>query len=173
MGSADLGPEGVQEVLLRPRLPGKLLLLVGSALFTAGGIWMIHEQKSSGWFVAIIFGIFTAVAGVQLFPGSDFLRLTPDGFTMKAMFRTTSTRWKDVSGFGVVKMQQHGFLTVNTMVGFDYVDSYDRSRIGRNLARAMTGCEAALPNLYGLRAEELASLMNSWREYHAGARSPA
>jgi hypothetical protein len=31
--------------------------LVISALFTAGGVWMINDNRSEGWFVAIFFGL--------------------------------------------------------------------------------------------------------------------
>jgi hypothetical protein len=165
--TAGLGPEGVAEFILRPRRGGTLLYLAVSGLFTGGGTWMVREGEKLGWWVAAFFGLCTAVFLVQLVPGSACLRLTPDGFEMRALFRSSSLRWTDVRGFGVVRMKQHGFLTVHTMVGFDFSDSYDRSRAGRALARAVAGCEGALPDLYGLKAEALASLLNAWRDRHA------
>jgi hypothetical protein len=89
-----------------------------------------------------------------------YLTLTPEGFTMCNLFRKTTIPWDVVDEFFVVTMKQHG-LTVRHLVGFNYVASYDRSRIGRSIAKAMTPCEAALPDTYGKKPQELANILNS------------
>jgi hypothetical protein len=42
--------------------PMRLLTLGGSALFVAGGVWMITSGDSSGWFVAGFFGLCFLIA---------------------------------------------------------------------------------------------------------------
>ena len=51
-------------------------------------------------------------------------------------------------------------MTAHKMVAFNFVHSYDRSRIGGQISTAIAGCEGALPNTYGRKAEELAESLN-------------
>lgn len=46
------------------------------------------------------------------------------------------------------------------MVGFNFVESYDKNRLGRRLASVIGKCEGALPDTYGKKVEVLARLMN-------------
>jgi hypothetical protein len=56
-------------------------------------------------------------------------------------------------------------------VGFDFAPGAEPA--GSRLASRLTGVQGALPNTYGLKAEELADLMNRWREEHASGRGPS
>ena len=49
------------------------------------------------------------------------------------------------------------------MVMFNYAESYQGALAVRRINAALTGFEAALPDSYGLRPEELADLMNSYK----------
>lgn len=144
-------------LLLRPRRAKWLLLLVASLAFTVVGGLMIRDGEAKGWFVAAVFGLSTLVAGGLLLPGSAYLRLTPDGFEMRSLFRSSRTRWADVAGF------RAGRIGLNKLVLFSYVPSYTRSATARALASALTGTEAALPDTYGYTAEALAELLDDWR----------
>jgi len=51
------------------------------------------------------------------------------------------------------------------MVFFDYLPGVQSHQRLRSLNRTLTGHEAGLADTYGLKAEELAKLMNDWRSH--------
>ena len=121
---------------------------------------MGRAESWVGYLCAGFFAIGIPVFIIQLLPGSTYLTLTRDGFTMCSFFRKMTTPWSDVDCFFVVVLQQNG-LKAHHMVGFDYVASYDRSRLGRGIAKAIAHCEGALPDTYGKKPEELADMLNA------------
>ena len=81
----------------------RVFLLLVSALFTAGGVWMIVSGDSSGWFIAGFFGLCLLVAIFEpWFPKSqvtcDFrLVITKDDIACEHPKRKReSIRWQDV-----------------------------------------------------------------------------
>jgi hypothetical protein len=137
---------------------GKLLrLLAMTAGFTALGVWLGLSGKGMGWVTAACFGLGVVVFAVQLLPGSAYLKLGPDGFVTCTMFRAHSRRWSDVDRF------EAGRIGLNRMVVFDFAPGYARSAAAREAAAGLTGWEGALPDTYGMPAEELAELMNRYK----------
>ena len=96
---------------------------------------------------------------MQLLPGSTYLEIDEEGMSFAKMYRVTTIPWTVVDEFFVVALKQTG-MTVHKMVAFNFVPSYDRSRIGRQISTAIAGCEGALPNTYGRTAEELTDVLN-------------
>jgi hypothetical protein len=66
-------------------------------------------------------------------------------------------RWADVAGFVPV------LVASNTMVGWLYHEGRVPEGRGARLSLALAGCHAVLPESYGLRAEELAQLLERLR----------
>lgn len=111
------------------------------------------------WVGLVLFGSGTVLSlALVLFPGISSLRLTLEGFYIRAIFRAHFVRWKDVACFGVISISGH------SMVVFNYVPGYAGQRFGRTLARDMTGWEGALNDTYGMNAEELIALMIHWKQ---------
>jgi hypothetical protein len=46
------------------------------------------------------------------------------------------------------------------MVGWNFVPAYAAHKAGRALSSALAGVQAALPDTYRMKAEELSALMN-------------
>ena len=134
------------------------MLFVVCLVFVVGGVWMVRSGESEGYFVAGFFGLGLPVAVLQFHPKACYLRLEREGFTFCGLFRTLTVRWAEVREFGV--MDVFG----NAMVGWNFTPEYARSGRARVVAKAMTGYEAALPETYGMRAEELAGLMEGLRQ---------
>lgn len=153
----DASSNASSTLLLRPRRAKWLLMLIASLALTVAGISMIRGGETKGWFVVAVFALSTLVSGAMLLPGSAYLRLTPDGFEMRSLYRHSRTRWVDVTGF------RAGRIGLNKMVMFDYAPSYTRSARARAVASALAGTEGALPDTYGHSAEALATLLNDWR----------
>jgi hypothetical protein len=144
-------------VKLYPSRKKWLLLLVACIAFTAGGVFMARDHADGGWFVLIFFGLGLVFSIVMLLPGASGLLLDGDGFKMTNLYRSHRSRWQDVQGFQAVAIPPSGQILV----------CYDDSGAARSsLAKmniAITGHNSALPETYGLSADDLARLMTQWR----------
>lgn len=148
-------------VTLYPSRRKWLLLLVGSGLFTAGGVFMVKDHAQWGWPALIFFGICTVFAAVMLLPDAAGLKLDSDGFQMTNLFRSHRWHWRDVKGFEAVLITPH-----QTLVCFD--DPAQAGGMLAQLSQSYAGHNSALPDTYGLSADDLAMLMSQWSN-RAGA----
>jgi hypothetical protein len=146
---------------LHPKKSKVLLFLLLSSAFTAGGVWMLREGEKAGWFVAGFFGLCLLVFLIQLFPNSSFLTVDDDGIEFSALFRKCRLKWSEISEFGVYSRESIG---IGKTVGINFSPSYERLAKMRALTKALLGFEGALPDTYGLQAQELATLLAT---YHA------
>ncbi len=142
-------------VMLRPSRRKWLLVLLGGAIFTAGGIWMVQDSADGGWFVLTFFGLVTIAAAVMLLPGAGGLTLDAEGFGWTSLFRPHRTRWQDASDFAAARMYQ--------TQGVFYEDAAYKSTGLGQISRSIAGRSAGLPDTYGLSASSLADLMTRWR----------
>ena len=132
------------------------LLFVGAGLFIlkTGGPWYV------GGLVIASGGLGIAIIAVNHLPGASFLRLEDDGFRYASLFRQHFIPWANITQFVVARIANR------TLVGWNYI--VPKSRLtGFNQTHA--GCDAALPDTYGLKPKELADLLEDWRT-RAGAR---
>jgi uncharacterized membrane protein len=164
------------EETLHPRKRKWALVFLGSAAFVAGGFFMVNQSNSSSerfwaYLCIVFFGLCVLVGLIQFIPGSSFLRLGPDGFTVRAMWRSTFYRWSDVEQFGVTRIPPAN----QPVVGFDFSTNYprrDQARVIKRINRNLTGFEAALPDNYGWDCAELAAHLNQLREQYASSHAP-
>ena len=150
--------ENVQiPITLRPSLVKWTAIFVLCTGFVLGGIWMVREGHSAGYFVASVFSIGWLVAVIQFIPGAGYLRLTADGFTYCSFFREHTVRWAQVLEFGIVRVNIW-------MVAWNFAPDYPPPGRGRNLSVSICGYEAALPDTYGMKPGKLLELMESLRQ---------
>jgi hypothetical protein len=149
-----------EPLTLFPRRRSAIVLLVLSTAFVAVGIWMARTGESFGYASIACFGLGIPIAVIQLLPGSTFLRIDENGITFANLFRKTSLPWSAFDRFVVVVIRKGG-LKAHEMVGFDFAPTYDRAKVGRAIAHALAGCEGALPDTYGRKADDLAALLNA------------
>lgn len=146
-----------QALVLKPKEAKYVGLILFCLALGAAGVSMARSGKAAGWFVAGLFGVGGLVLTIQLLPGASYLALKPEGFVMCSFFRPWAFSWTDVDSFSV------GSMGRNKVVTFRFSESYQKQTGARKLARAISGAEAALPDTYGMDAEELARLLNEWR----------
>ena len=127
---------------------------------------MIRDGHKAGWFPASFFALGIPVALIQLLPKSSFLTVDEDGIEFCTLFRKCRLKWNDISEFGIYSRESIG---IGKTVGFNYSPSYERLPTMRLLNKTLIGFEAALPDTYGLRAEELASLLSDFHSTRAKA----
>ena len=151
--------------------PKFLYLLIGAAIFGGVALWILqHEQF--GWFETIVLwlGVIACAAAIPLmlllmFQGST-LRLDGEGLQVRHAWRRRRTRWADTGVFEVSRLAIPASSEDVPLVVFDDPTSRN-STLGVINAR-MIGRSDALPDSYGLSHEELAWLLNRWRERALG-----
>ncbi|MES2077306.1 MAG: STM3941 family protein [Pseudomonadota bacterium] len=143
---------------LYPSRRKTLVLTLGSFAFAVAGMAMIENTgKLADYAAFAFFGLCTVVFALQLLPGAGYLTLRPDGFTACALFRAHEINWLDVLEFRVVKVNGHA------MVGWNYRADFQAQAKLRKVAAAMSGVEGALADTYGMKAQQLADLLNQRR----------
>jgi hypothetical protein len=160
-----------EERVLRPGRVKSLLMLGVSLTFVAVGLLGLlwpradgaaeEEERWAMWACVVFFGLGVIVCVLQFLPRSSFLRLGPEGFTIRALYRERTYRWEDVDTFGVTQ------VSFNKMVGFNFAPHFDRAARLRRVNKAIAFFEGALPDTYGMKAEDLADLMNEYKHRHA------
>lgn len=162
-------PDRGETVLLRPDLRRYLLLLLVSGLFTAAGVWLVYGgYRWLGWACAGFFGLGALVSLVMLLPGCAGLRLSPEGFEILMPFHRSRTGWNEVVEFQVYEVGPTKVFLPTKYVGFRYAEGCGgKAPRLRKLASSLTGVEGGVPDTYGFAAEDLARLLNTWRERYA------
>ncbi len=149
------------------KLLGYLVLFV--VLFVGFALWLRQpDVKVSDrfwcWLGICLLGFVIVFFGAMLLlPKRCYLLLTPEGFTVSSPFGRQTSRWSDIEGFMVAVSGKGSYKRVV----FNYSDTYQKYRTVRKVSRGLVGYEAPLDN-YGMKAEDLADLLNRWREYHIG-----
>ena len=143
--------------ILKPSPFKTIILLLVSLGFVSLTPIVMNKNPTMAWVNAIFFGLCAIVLIIQLFPKTSHLKLTEEGFEVKSLFKSHFTKWSDVEFFGV------GYLGNTKAVMFNYSENHTKQKLGKQIASAMTGAEGGLPNTYGMKAKELAELMNEWK----------
>lgn len=142
-----------------------LALLACCACLVALAFLVGPRQSTLAWLTGGFFGLGVVVALIALIPGSGFLRLEPEGMSVRSLYRTWRVAWADVEDFYVAS------VAGREMVCWEYAAGFSGQPLGRAFSRAISGVEAGLPDTYRIPAAELASLLNEWRVSDYRARS--
>jgi hypothetical protein len=153
-----------ETVVLRSSRLKWLALLLASMVFVLGGALIFFAApngRGGGVVVAGFFGLTAVLALVQLLaPGR--IELSPDGFTIYGLGTRRTTPWSDVSSFSTAQAS-----ALSKIVTVNPADSRSLGRAGAAV-RKVVGFNRALPDTYGLSAEDLAALMNDWHRRYTG-----
>jgi hypothetical protein len=150
-------------VTYRTRPLKMALLALVSGVFVCIGLWLLPREPVIALACIIFFGLCASVGLVGLLPNSSYLTLTEQGFLFASLFRKHFVAWSSVQTFVPVRIQS------NSMVGWIYSSEFRGSTRLRRASTAIAGVEAALPDTYGMPAEQLADLMNQLRDVHTRA----
>ncbi len=140
---------------LRPGRGQTLLWLLVCIGFVVIGISMAREGRPTGYFCAGFFGLGLPVFGLQFHPRAAYLQLSSDGFTFCSLFRAQFVPWTQVREFAVIRVGQ------KRMVAWNFTPNHPARVRMRRISKALSGYEAALPDTYGLKPQELAEVLNS------------
>ena len=157
----------MSELTLHTSKAKSLLLLLASLLFTVAGVYMALDGELMGHVGYVFFGLCSLAYVVQLITGGGYLKLTEDEFEFFSGFgRKQCVSWDDVDSFGVavVRNLSRYYVPPTRLVGWNYKQGVDVSKFGRVTSKTLSGREACLPDTYGMKLEELVSLLNEHLE---------
>jgi energy-coupling factor transporter transmembrane protein EcfT len=179
-GSVVTGPE--DRLVLRSSTRKAAFLLITALVFVGLGIllgtgtmgfsgWIAMPARIVGWFAVPFFGLGVPLALFQLLTNRSYLLLTRDGFQMFGIRKSRLIPWSEVAAFTAYIPPTLVFAWLPKrirdlgpkMVLFDYRPDVEAFRRMRAVNQTLTGHDAGLADTYGLKAEELATLMNGWR----------
>jgi hypothetical protein len=143
---------------LRPSRKQAALLFLVCLLFVIGGVWMVLDGKPMGYFCGGFFALGLPAFALQFHPRAAYLHLAPDGFTFCSLFRAHTVRWAHVREFAVI------YIGLNRMVAWNFTPDYPATGRARAVSKSLSGYEAALPDTYGMRPQDLVELMEGLRQ---------
>lgn len=130
-----------------------LFVMIGAAIGLSG------HYAVAGWVTAAVFTALLVVA-VRQTGQPDHLILHDDAFDVLRGGTTVTREFADCSEFGVWREG------ANSLVVFDH--PLDDATANAAANRAITGRSGSLPHRFGVRAEELAQLLNMARQRALG-----
>ena len=133
---------------------GFLLWIVVTAPAVRTGVWMLSFICGVG--VIILFGM-------SLVPGAGWLKLNSQGFTVRHWFQDNTYRWTDVKEFKLITHRYMGFIPIHRSVGFTFSESYPKRNVVSRIVGALASFDRNLPDNYGMKARDLALLLESYR----------
>lgn len=163
-----------------------VVVLLGSLVLTVAFVIALKNGILSSFFWL---GIILPVLGVPLsiinmLPNSNYLLLTPEGFTRRSSFKSTFFKWSDVKGFNISQIPIPNLFSIlwgtGKFVTFELSDTYTNKKLvtPRTIVENITGsdvigADVALESGYGMKLQDLCNLMNEWRERYVGNSHPA
>jgi hypothetical protein len=181
MASQVNDKEPPSRVILRISIVQVILFWIVGIAITLLSVYVIQHQwhlfpqlwgKSIGYVALIFFGASSFVLPLLLFPQSTYLELNADGFNGRAAYRNYFQRWTDVSRFEVSKYCGRYTVLYNISEGKEspYAKMKVLLRFNR---RRLCGFDLMIaPWAFGMKAEELASLLNLYRDWAIRQDSP-
>lgn len=172
--------EVLQPLLVLTPSKGKWIrILLISLAFVACGWWMLSREEDPGdrtmaWLCICFFGLGIPIALFQLLSQRNHTLITASGIHVQSMFRNVTYAWKDIHNFGVAEWSQwHGpFRQRHRLVGMNFKEGSEPLRKVQGMAgisTALVGYHGALPDNYGYKHQELASLLNGYLQRYGTA----
>lgn len=152
--------------VLRSSRRRTLGLLALSLVFVVAGVLMVGADADYGWLVTAFGLVGTSVFTVMVLRPNR-LELSEEGLTTVTLGRRWSVKWSECGEFRPSKVDYS--VAGPSMIVFDCSAPGVRDHPLAAAAEALSGANAALPETYGMPAEKLAALLNSYRE----AKGPA
>lgn len=105
-----------QTIVIRRSKWKLLLLVVGSLVFVAAGIWMMHNGKNANTAIAVVifFGLCLLVFLALMFMPSLLLTIDDEGIHSHYPFRHPLTiRWEEIACIYPIEIRFHKMFTVD------------------------------------------------------------
>lgn len=151
-------PDTTLPKTLYPSRTKNIIYLIISLILLVICIATLKTQKATYWtiFSTIFFSISVIIFILALIPGSSYLRLTQEGLEIKNLFRSNAIKWTQIKQFYVLD------LGIKKMIALEFSANDTQANLDLSIPnKSKVKAPAALPNTYGMNAEELADLLNA------------
>jgi hypothetical protein len=145
--------------------PRRLGLLFFSCLL----FLTLTTRHRGGVMPAFICFLGVLVYALPLLPGAAWLKLNSQGFTARNWFKEETFRWTDIKEFKLITTYYMGVIPVGRSVGFTFSENYPKRNVLLRIAGTLAQFDRKLTDNYGMKAQELAALLESCRLEAAGA----
>lgn len=143
----EISEELPETLYLPPSRARWVFTVVMSAIIVGANVYVVATQNAPALAIlAAIFSITGIASGVQLIPGSAGMWLDRKGFTFRMFWYDRRREWKEITPI------------LSSQVGLLQMVGYNRAGDAPNKPREV------LPDTYGISANELADIMNHWRD---------
>jgi hypothetical protein len=133
------------------------LLVAVSALIVGLGVVLWWNEWPGALWLGAVFTLPLSIGLLQGLARCSSLSVTAEGFEIRYLFRRRSYRWRDVSEFRVEHLGPLECVVFGRGTGrsLDLPPAF--------LAPVLEAREVAIPQTYGLKAAELAAMLNEHR----------
>ena len=135
---------------------------IASCLLVGLGCLAVHRGNNFGWFVIVLFGLGILAPLILLRPGSAWLELDEERFTLCLSFKPDRYLWSDITEIGVWR----------GVVSFKIDSEHRGNKRGQTTARAISGYDGSIPNIFPLPPQALLELMTEFWQ-NQKLRAPA
>jgi hypothetical protein len=160
MSCADFRRTFVERVLQPTKRLGRLAFLFALWILVTFG--SSPSLRTGGVMLSFICFMAILLTAASLIPGAMSLKLSPQGFTIRNWFKEETFRWTDVKEFRLITYRYLGFIPIRRQVGFKFSDTYKRNVL-RRIAGALVSFDRILPDNFGMKAKQLAALLETAR----------
>lgn len=138
-------------IILKPSKLKQISLFLICLGFVVLGFLIIEKNFWVAILNIILFGMGVLIFAINLHPKASYLKIDQQGIEMRTLFRSTSIPWYAVNSFSSKR------IMLNKLVMINFNEKYiDVSKL-----KDRTG---ALPDTYGMSAENLAKKLNEIRQ---------
>lgn len=151
------------EMILFPsRLKYSSLVAIG-LIGIAISVLILSEDNWFGW-VCLPFSSACVLVSIWAMLSPRFrLYLDSSGLSYATMKKDYAYEWRDIAWFSTVR------LATTDYVSFGFAPGFDGDVRIREVNQRFGGFDRFLPDTYGLRADELAKLLEEWRSRHTSS----
>ncbi|QOY90058.1 hypothetical protein [Paludibaculum fermentans] len=152
--------EGTSERILYPGRLRMLFLAVACSVVALIGL----GARGGGWLLGLLAGIGAVISFTSLLPSAAWLKLDTQGFTYRIAFRTHQYNWADIQSFAVLTRRYLGIIPISRSVCFTFTAEHKKTKsLLLRMATVIARFDGQLPDNYGMKARDLAALMEIWR----------
>ena len=135
--------------------------MVASSVLVGLGCVMVKNGDNVGWVFIILFGLGVLAPVLLLRSRAAWLELDEDGFTLCLSHKPDRYLWSHIREMAVWQ----------GVVSFKLDSEHRGDRLGQTTARAISGYDGSIPNMFSLHPHELLELMRKYKQtnpQHAG-----
>jgi hypothetical protein len=144
----------IEKIRLVPSNRRIWLGCIASSLLVGMGCLVVHNGNKFGWFLIILFGLGVLAPALLLRPGASWLELDEEGFTLCLSYRPDRYLWRHITDIAVWR----------GVVSFKLDPEHRGDKRGQTTARAISGYDGSIPNIFRLHPQSLLEVMMKFKQ---------